>query len=103
MCSPPLVTLAAQNFHVQHVEAHQRPSTLGENVRHVEEVIGVNRGLAGWLATHHALFMISFHAGNFEESMQAFYLLLTGAFLGQWGVASQAFFFLDSLLALRGL
>jgi hypothetical protein len=47
--------------------------------------------------------MISFHAGNFEESMQAFYLLLTGAFLGQWGVASQAFFFLDSLLALRGL
>jgi hypothetical protein len=101
MCPPPLVAFPAQNFDVQHVEADLRPDTLREDMGNIKEVVGMNRILGSRLAAHNAPLMVSFHAGDFEESMEVVYLLLACTFLRNWVVASQLFFF-GGLTGLEG-
>jgi hypothetical protein len=60
-------------------------------VRDIEDVI------RGSVAAHHAPLTVSFHAGDFEESMQVVYLLLAGAFLGDRFAVGQPVFFFGSL------
>ena len=55
----------------------------------------MDRVLDSWLAAHHALEIIAFQNGNFEEGMELVELLLMGALLRYEGVASQPFFFFD--------
>jgi hypothetical protein len=64
--------------------------TFGKNVRYIEEIIRLDWVFCFRLATSYALLQVSFQAGNFEESGQAINLLLAVAFLGNRGIASQA-------------
>ena len=61
-------------------------------MRHIEEIIRVDRVFRFRLATLYALILVSFQASNFEEGGQAVNLLLAVAILGKRDIASQFFF-----------
>jgi hypothetical protein len=93
---PPLVTAPTQDFAIQEEESCERPCAFREDVGDIKDVIRLSP------PTHDTPRTISFHAGDFEEGMQAVKLFLVCAFLWYRRSAGQPVFFFGDLSDLGG-